>query len=123
MILQMATIALAIFVVVTSTAISAMELRKTKGGHQEERMEENRKATVTVLILGALFCFFNITYAVGGCYWTYYFVTGILNIPLVLSDILYTLVIPLNSALNPAVYFIRKQAMRAYVRDMLETCY
>ena len=112
------SLTLVLLVVVISNTITVVQLLKTKG-RQDERIQENRKATITVLILAVLFCLFNTLFVVRK--W-YAIPSGMLYDPNnrkeLLKMIAHFIAIPLNSALNPAVYFIRKQAMRTYVINL-----
>ena len=107
---------LIITVVIGSNVISARKLLKSKDEVGEGRITElNKKATITVLILSVLFCCFNLVY-----------VSSVI-IFLLRVDVPYTfhpfssyIALPLNSALNPIVYLIRKHGMRVYVKELWE---
>ena len=75
----------------------------------------NRHATITILILSALFCIFNMMYSVALCRHILLLkTTPIANRTFTSTLIDYTAV-PLNSALNPFVYFSRKREMRTFL--------
>ena len=109
-----------IVVVVVSSVVSVVKLLWSQAGLGEERVERNRRATVTVIILSALFCFFNIMYVTLCVNDIYIHVNGLGNSPVLdfLSKLGFFIAIPLNSALKPGVYFARKQHMRDYVMQL-----
>ena len=98
--------------------ISVTNLLKD-GNIAEQSREAGIQATVTVVILSALFCVLN----------TFFFVTSLIhfyfnykpgNFGFIFSfGIFYA--IPLNSALNPLVYFVRTKLMREYLIGLFKS--
>ena len=105
-----------IVTVMISNFLSVLKLVQKKDG--ERRLTEmTRKATITVIIISVLFCFFNLLSVIG----TFLFSTGLTeesSTVKLASTLALWIVIPLNSALNPLVYFFRKRAMREYGREL-----
>ena len=73
--------------------------------------QTNRHATVTIIILSILFCFFNLLYSAV----LINFVMGKETVSPVFRNIVASTAVPLNSALNPFVYFCRKREMRVFL--------
>ena len=115
---------LIIIVVVGSNIISAMKLLKNNEDELGARRitELNRKMTVTVLILSVLFCSLNLVYLVlQVVVHVLFYLTLRRDIPAnfwTVFEFAYLIAIPLNSALNPIVYFTRKRGMRVYVNEL-----
>ena len=89
--------------------------------NQESVTASNRRATVTVLILSVFFLFFNTIF--GLCLYLEIFIENSeevnLNDPVrLLSLFTLWLAIPLNSALNPLIYFLRRRRMRQHVQEL-----
>ena len=103
-----------IVAVMGSTAVSAAKLLKSKEELGEGRMTENRRATVTVLTLSLLFCSLNLLYITI----TVLTLAGA-GVPHWMKEVGHYLLLPLNSAANPVVYFVRKQRMRTYAKKFL----
>ena len=81
----------------------------------------NVDTSITVLILATLFSFFNIPFCVVHI-WECVLGPGSLYRSVHNQDayfFFYTLCVPLNSALNPVVYFARNQKLRAFVLNKL----
>ena len=110
----------AAFIIVVFSNLYAMYMLRCNresenGGGGISRV--NQRATITVLILSVLFCVLNITFMVVlGCN-----VSHQCSLPdnSLLGWFSFWIAIPLNSCLNPCVYFIRKQEMRSYLRRRL----
>ena len=71
----------------------------------------SRQATGTILILSAFFGFFNLLYVVV----LFKYVLGKETISALFRNIVVTAAIPMNSALNPFVYLLRKKEMRRFL--------
>ena len=82
----------------------------------ERSREVGVQATVTVAILSASFCLLNTFYILSAA--IHLFLRVSLSENFVLKfGIFYA--VPLNSALNPLIYFFRKREMREYLLDLL----
>ena len=81
----------------------------TRCGAQPAR--PNKHATITILILSVLFCFFNLLYSVVLCN----HVVGRETVCLLFRNIVVSAAVPFNSAVNPFVYFCRKREMRRFL--------
>jgi hypothetical protein len=89
---------------------------------QAQQTNNNQKATVTIVIVSFLFCFFNTVFCI-----SLYF--GFFEFPpetsfselvvLALRGFALLLAIPFNSAVNPIVYFVRKKDMRAFIKELI----
>ena len=128
--IMMALLTAVIFVNVASLVISAWKLSKDRNkfkissaatGSQNPHTN-NRRATVTILIVTVLFVVLNSLYCV-----TLFLVFHLKvdwnfileNIPMhVFHDFSIWLSVPLNSAINPLIYFARKREMRRYIRNI-----
>ena len=112
---------LMILVIIISNIITIIHLSKSKLG-DKRKANVNKNATVTILILSVLFCLLNVVYVVVGVielhgnihgsrpsYYPYY---GYF------ADFACFLAVPLNSALNPAVYILRNRGMKTYVLSL-----
>ena len=113
-----------VFLVTAAAIASIVRLSKTNnqdlGWHRIT--ETNRDATTTVLILSGLFLVFNLGFlvmlslqvagcdATNGCLSRVVYELGMLGIPL-------------NSAINPIVYFFRNRHMFQYMRDTARKFY
>ena len=123
-----------IIVSITSSLLSAWKLfagRKVRQnvsvsdhGCANHVTDTNRKATITIMIVSVLFCFFNSLFAYS--IYVIYINPGHPPNPLetpVLSLLFFYfsafLTLPLNSAINPIIYFLRKEDMRRYLRELL----
>ena len=114
-ILILVELGLWIFISACSSFISVVWLRKSLSQADSHDTVKHR-ATITVAIITALFCVFNIAFL---CVhhekvvltpadapaeeYHYYFKVSLITIPL-------------NSMLNPVVYVVRKRQLREYVR-------
>ena len=115
------TLFLIIIVVVACNVASVVQLlRCEKDIGKESVSSTTKKATITVAILSGLFCFFNIAFA---------FFIGCNSFDECeptdehFKWFIRLMIIPLNSALNPVVYFIRKKNMRVYVKEVFYSCF
>ena len=110
---------LILLIVLVANVVSVIKLLKGRGcsGVIQTRLSDTRKrATKTVLILATLFLIFNTLHASGI---VIYNKDGSMKGSELFLMITFWLVVPLNSALNPAVYFVRKQGMRLYLIQLL----
>ena len=111
-ILKLSALTIMIAVVTLSNVISVIKLIKRKSDDlgAEKITSSNKKATVTVIILSILFCFFNTVHCVTiFCEYTDYCVN-------IFGDFGFWCAVPSNSAINPLVYFCRIAQMRDYLR-------
>ena len=100
-----------ILAVIISNTITVMEL--LKDGQHDVSSTANKRATVTVIILSLLYCSFNTVSLV--------IIGGYTILDWEVSDFVVDtnfMTVPLNSGLNPVVYFCRKWEMREYVRGV-----
>ena len=84
-----------------------------------------KRAGVTVFILSSLFIFFNLLYIIAGVIYSSNYETIEQLDPsdhktFMIESVL-QFAIPLNSACNPIIYFMRKATMRAYVRRLFSS--
>jgi hypothetical protein len=85
------------------------------------KRKRNVDASITVLILAGLFCLFNIPFCVVHI-WECVLGPGSLYGSVHNYDIyvfIYSLCVPLNSAINPVVYFTRNQKLRLFIINQL----
>jgi hypothetical protein len=83
--------------------------RKLVPSNNSAITNNNVEATITVIIVSILFLLFNMTAIT---------TTWIESTPQSLYKFGQFLAVSLNSALNPVVYFLRKNAMRQYLREI-----
>ena len=91
--------------------------------NQTSMSKSSRRGTVTILILSSSFLVCNLLYGI-----SLYILLSTKPVPLtpkpstpkrLLGIILLWLMIPLNSALNPLVYFVRRKEMRNFICNLL----
>ena len=90
--------------------------------NQGPRTNTSQRATVTILIVTILFCFFNAIFCISLFFVEYYEnpANDIPQLQMLLHGVPLWLAVPLNSAINPIIYFIRKKDMRNYImKDLL----
>ena len=133
--IRIASILIIIFVNLVSSILSARKLlskRKQLGiapvydDNQGPRTNTNQKATSTILIISILFCFFNIVYCIALYFTVKHSKAMFDKLPLALKIVhgfSLWLALPLNSAINPIIYFIRKKDMREYIKDLLPSVF
>ena len=105
-----------------SSALSTIKLLSDREkvqdvmAHYHNQGRTNQKATITILLVSVLFCFFNAIFCVslclqflGGCHPR--------TLP-ALWELSLWLAIPLNSAINPIIYFTRKKDMGKYLKEL-----
>ena len=115
---------LTVFILVntTSSALLSWKLLAKKDPNsptnQESMMRSKRRATITVLILSACFLIFNAIFGV--CLYVMHFVDEEKGSPSLrfLGEFSVWLAIPLNSALNPLIFFCRRREMREYLQQL-----
>ena len=76
-----------------------------------------KKATVTVGIISVIYCLCNIGFVIQfimPCY----SLTSYFAIPDEVIEVSNHILLPLNSACNPVVYFYRKKDMKAHIKDL-----
>ena len=82
---------------------------------------QNRQVTITVLILSAVFCtlnFFDFAAYLIGTLWYMRGTVAPIYEEFTVKGI-YAIAIPLNSAVNPIIYFTRKRSMRQFIRGLI----
>ena len=97
---------------------STLQLGSNTTGPGKKR---NIDTSITVLILAGLFCFFNVPFCVIHI-WECILGPGSLYGSVHNYDVYvftYSLCVPLNSALNPVVYFVRNPKLRHYILEKL----
>ena len=103
---------------------SRKQLKLTSGNNdkQDPRTKANQKATITILIVSIFFCFFNTIYCVA-MYLQFFGPDGLASslspISMAFFEFSFWLAIPLNSAINPIIYFTRNRDMRKYFKGLL----
>ena len=103
--LNLGGIGLMIILVLVSNFISIMNITKIANINERSR-ETGFQATVTVAILSAVFSLLNISHVLSVVIHFYYLGQNII----LKFGIFYA--VPLNSALNPLIYFLRNKEMR-----------
>ena len=124
--LMIVLISIVILVNIVSSILSARKLLKNRNqlgqapdnsNNQGSRTNTNQKATVTILIISTLFCFFNTIFCIAlYCAYSRY------DVPPALLPLYYVslwLAPAINSAINPIIYFIRKEDMRKYIKNFI----
>ena len=105
---------LMILVVVSATVVAVYKLTREDLQGAAGRVDtNNRKATWTVVILSTLFFIFN-SILLGAT--VVAFVNGV---DISLSFFGFLVAIPLNSAMNPIIYLVRKRDMRQFFSERL----
>ena len=88
---------------------------------QAPHTNSKQKATVTILIISIFFCFFNSIFGISLCH--EFFVSGLdpMRFPILMAFLQFAmwLAVPLNSTINPIIYFIRKKDMRKFFKELL----
>ena len=125
---QLSSFVLAVVVssLICSFSLLKSDIRKSMRGRELPQDKEKRHATVTILLVSAIFVTLNLTYVINvlvGDIWSLYDLEGIdkgsgNETMVIVYNVIVALVIPLNSALNPLVYVARSRAMRDYFRDV-----
>ena len=86
--------------------------------NQEAARKTKMRATLTVLIVSGSFLFFNTLYGIALYLQIFVGKDGVNKGVYVFAAIGFWLAIPLNSALNPLIFFLRKREMREYVKQL-----
>lgn len=109
-------------VLLSSVITAYWLLYKTK--FKRRVSKNNRRATVTVLILSAVFFLINITFisatVISYCFWIKVLQISPTSSWYVYTEIVFTLTQCLNSTVNPMIYLTRKKEMRQFVLKILE---
>ena len=109
--------------IIISCVVSICCLLVSGGGdvNTSGKRRRNVHASTTVLILAMIFCLFNIPFCVVHI-WEYALGPGSLYGSVHNYDtyvFVYSLCIPLNSAINPVVYFARNEKLRIFIINKL----
>ena len=121
---SMCELSLFILIVATCSVICIVKLRSERNMPNTDKTR--RRATVTILIISVLFCVVNTAYLSGMIYSQLIQRAvadgSVENVGEMFITILYTVFVgvPLNSTINPLIYFARKKEMRAYINT---TCF
>ena len=110
-----------------SSVISAWKLLKIQKQlgvaqckDQAPRPNTNRKATVTILLVAVIASFFNINSAV--FFYDFHFggfsLTNKNMANMMIGNFALWIATPLNSSINPIIYFTRKKDMRKYIKSL-----
>ena len=117
---------LSLFIVIVATCSVLCVVKLKSNNNLSNTDSTRRRATVTILIISVLFCIVNTAYLAGHFYaWLVLFpkfLSGTSNQAELYMILLYTMFVgvPLNSTINPLIYFTRKKEMRAYINT---TCF
>ena len=111
---------LMIVTVIIANTISAVKLLEVNELGNGMVSETSKHATVTVLILSIVFC-------VANSVWVGIVVGQIIldkdSLVFEMLNAIPLILVPLNSAINPAIYFWRKRAMREYARELFQNLF
>ena len=117
---SMCELTLFILIVATCSVICMLKLRSDRNMPNTD--QTRRRATVTILIISVLFCVVNMAYLSGVIYSQFILKAvaengTVENVGDLFVTILYTVFVgvPLNSTINPLIYFARKKEMRAFI--------
>ena len=116
---SMCELSLFILIVATCSVICIVKLRSERNMPNTD--QTRRRATVTILIISVLFCVVNTAYLSGIIYSQFIQRAvadgSVENVGEMFITILYTVFVgvPLNSTINPLIYFARKKEMRTYI--------
>ena len=116
----MAELSLFIMIVATCSLLCVVKLRSNNNLSNTD--STRRRATVTILIISILFCIVNTAYLVGTLY-AWLFLAPMVEsgetikaAELFMINLYTSFVgVPLNSTINPLIYFARKKEMRAHI--------
>ena len=113
-------ILLSLFIIVVLA--NMINIGRLNLSHSPRTTNWKRKATVTVAIISVIYCVCNVGFValVGTVTYSAYSLASYQSIPYELINIINHILLPLNSACNPVVYFIRNADMRSYVRTLWE---
>ena len=122
-IMLLTTLLLNILIVCVSNILTVWKLlvpdEKAFSSSVSSSAGANRHATITILILSCCFCSLNLFYSV---VLLNYLLGHETVTPMVRNTIAYSSV-PLNSAINPFVYFTRKREMRSFLSRNIVRCF
>ena len=107
-----------VILVIAANFFSISKLVKDRNIFEQSR-ESTFKATVTIAILSALFCVFNTIYCIATTVHIYFSVDINKNFAIWFGAFFS---VPINSAINPMIYFWRKQEMRTFLMNILNRC-
>ena len=122
--LHLVTLLLIIAVVFTANLLTIKKLYTKENTRSSiavlPSIQANRHATITIFILSACFCFFNLLFSIVLCN----YILGREFVTVMLRKTIVYCAVPMNSAGNPFVYFCRKREMRIFLRRNFEffTC-
>ena len=112
-------IGLLVMSVIVANLISVTTLLRS-GSIAEQSREAGFQATLTIVILSALFCVFNTAYCVS-------FVIHVYSDKPINDDVALWFgafyAVPINSALNPIIYFWRKKEMKEYLMNLIKATF
>ena len=86
--------------------------------NQDAARKTKMRATITVLIMSGCFLFLNTLYSIALYLRIFVGKDGVNAGVYAFAAIGFWLAIPLNSALNPLIFFLRKREMRDYVKQL-----
>ena len=120
--MMISLLTLFILVNTTSTVILSWKLltdvKVDSNDNQDVARRNKLRATVTVLIVSGFFLFLNIFFCTALFLETFAVKHGVTTEVNVFVNSALWLAIPLNSAANPLIFFLRKREMRDYVRQL-----
>ena len=108
-------VGLLIVLVSVANIISVINLLKSDNLAEQSR-EAGFQATVTIVILSALFCVLNTMYCAAVAFHTFLNININRNFA-IWFGVFYA--VPINSTLNPMIYFWRKTEMNTYLRNLI----
>ena len=112
-------IGLLVIFVIVANLISVSTLLRS-GNVAEQSREAGFQATLTIFILSALFCVFNATYCISFVIHVYSNKPINDNVALWFGAFY---AVPINSALNPIIYFWRKKEMKEYLMNLMKATF
>ena len=129
--LMIISISVVVVINLVSSAVSAWKLLNTRNklapsqdnaNRPAPGTNRNRRATVTILIVSILFCFFNASFCLSLYFIAWLFDPTKKPLPVVvtvLHAVALWLAVPFNSAVNPLIYFARKKDMRKSIKEIV----
>ena len=117
--MQQSLLGLLVMLVIVANLLSVSTLLKS-GSIAEQSREAGFQATLTIVILSVLFCVFNTAYCVS-------FVIHVYSEKPINDDVALWFgafyAVPINSALNPMIYFWRKEEMKGYLMNLIKATF